>query len=275
MTVCIAAMAGKDNAIVAIADERLSNEDFSTDTAFKFEELNDRWAMMWASGELSHIVPIRERAAELCSMPPFTRQSVESAVITAYQERRREEAEQRHLLVFGLTMDTFLSNTSSYSGSFVEELTGRIQAVELKCQFLVFGFDERNKPHIFWVTDPGVARHEDAIGFAAIGSGWYRAISAMFSYAYTADSATTEEALYRVCEAKFLSESAAGVGERAIALIKRPTDGYWPILPRYIQEIRKYWESNGKPSIPNDAPLTMKNVMDKIRAERAKEMFGS
>src|SRR5205823_14077859 len=90
-----------------------------------------------------------------------------------------------------------------------EELHSEIRSLRLGCDVSGYGFDSR--AHIVRVSEPGKITFENEIGFAAIGSGWYSAISTLFFHSVSR-SDDVWEVLYHVLEAKFMAESAPGVG---------------------------------------------------------------
>jgi hypothetical protein len=65
MTVCIAVICEKGQKIVAATDRMLSFNEFSADrTAIKFDSISDDWTVLWASDDISHILPIIHRAKD-------------------------------------------------------------------------------------------------------------------------------------------------------------------------------------------------------------------
>lgn len=255
MTVCVAAICEREKAIVATADQMLAMPDFSADgLAFKLESI------------------LRE-AQRRYTGRPNTLEEFSGAISGAYQWHRKNEAEARYLKVLDLTMEEFRHCGKDFPADVASDLHDKIQHLELECQLLAFGFDDASTPHIITVADPGVARYEDNLGFAAIGSGWYRALASLFSYPYKPSVATLEETVYQICEAKYLSESGS-IGERSVILIKRALSGtgFEGFLPESIDEIREYWKRVGRPRLPADVNSAMKDILQRNR-QRIVERF--
>jgi len=133
----------------------------------------------------------------------------------AFREALKRKIEGEILSPYGLDRATFLRRGRGWFGDeeFVR-LLYQINAARLETSFLVVGFEPNENPRIFCVEDPGVWNQYESLGFHAIGTGWVRAVGSLYT-TYDTDL-TTDELIYRVCEAKFLSESAAGVGKRTI-----------------------------------------------------------
>src|ERR1022692_4908149 len=85
--------------------------------------------------------------------------------------------------------------------------------VDLGCQFLLAGFDHDGDGHILTVENPGIVKNHDPVGFWAIGSGALSALGILFFHSMRGEL-PLPEVLYHICEAKFMAESAIGVGKQ-------------------------------------------------------------
>lgn len=200
-------------------------------------------------------MPIAEGARRAVSAVPNTLEAVSRAVCGVFQEQRRKEAADQYLSHLNLSVKEFNQNKTNLPPMEWSDLNAKISSFQLGCQLLVYGFDDQNDAHIFCVEDPGVLHYEDAAGFAAIGSGAYRALSSLFWFPMVKEMMIFE-ALYQVCAAKFSAESARGVGdESTFAFVFNPprtskVGGYTPITHPMMIRIRKLWEKYGRPRQP-------------------------
>jgi hypothetical protein len=83
---------------------------------------------------------------------------------------------------------------------------------------LVAGFDFAGDGFIFTIEHPGDVMSFDAVGWSSIGSGSDKATDMLLrrSVNYEMD---LPHVLYHVCEAKFMAESADGVGRHTVVKV--------------------------------------------------------
>src|SRR5208282_6422375 len=100
-------------------------------------------------------------------------------------------------------------------------------------------------------SNPGIEDVYDTPGFWAIGSGSHMALSMLF---YRQQSVITDLAhtIYNVCEAKFMAESASGVGTQTFLHVSTPY-GTAPCGSEETTKMRPLWERGGRPKIPKKA----------------------
>lgn len=143
-----------------------------------------------------------------------------------------------------------LAGGGSAGNMALEEMRREIQALDFNCSFLVAGFDSQG-PHIFVISPPGIEEHYDSIGFWSIGSGSHSALSSLlFRKASRYDSLLM--GIYYVAEAKFMAESAQGVGKHTPIMILKADGTYGYLTDASTNVIRKIWENEGKPPMPNN-----------------------
>jgi hypothetical protein len=111
---------------------------------------------------------------------------------------------------FGLNVDTFISRQREMNDSFVDQVTSAIWRLELGASAIFAGIDVTGA-HIYRVTEDGLSS-EDAIAFAAIGSGRRHAESQLM-LANHHRNASISDTLLLTYVAKKRSEIAPGVGE--------------------------------------------------------------
>jgi len=127
----------------------------------------------------------------------------------------------------------------------------------LGCKFLLYGFDEIKRPHLFEVGEGGQTECRDKPGFWAIGNGATSAISMLAYLRHSAEMTPMRVAIYNVLAAKYISEGASDVGPNTFFFIKKfgynGFFSYGNIEPR----VRQIWEERGRPSIPPEALIAI------------------
>lgn|ERR1035438_1372909 len=253
MTVCIAALANVGKSLVLACDSRLSAESFSGDnTAIKMYGLTSPfqwWAMV--AGDVSHAIPVIEAATlRLLALTDATntRETVERAVVSAYQGVRRQLAEDSVLTPLGFDWEYLQRGDSDIAGKLVEDL----KQVTLGCEFLVAGFDWNGDGYIFSVAHPGIVKNHNMCGYEAIGTGAYNSLATLMHHSVNQEMELAR-VLYHVCEAKFMAESADGVGRHThvkVAASGTKMDAY-ELSSEFIDSIRNAWEKDGRPHVPS------------------------
>ena len=265
MTVCLAGFGGPKE-IGVVTDRRLSLDWTSSENGFKFQRITDNWIALYSSDDMTHIDPIFRAAAQLFHEAKVAQDVDSSAQLfcKAYQRRRTQHATDLHLSVFGLTMERFLTEGSkAFNRSDHRELTKRINDVDLCCEFLIAGFDDQGVRHIFTISNPGISKHYDQIGYWAIGGGSSASISALFALNYLPFSSLGEN-IYKLCAAKFSGETASGVGEKTVAMALRYGKKFRGIYHEdEISTIKKKWEKEGKPKIPTGVAEHIDSLIDR------------
>jgi hypothetical protein len=258
MTLCIAAISRKQPSvhIVTVSDLMLSSAYMSTETRItKAEPLTPsrRWVVMFA-GSPTPIGSVIRGVMEKLDGSQESETDVRVAVEAVYRDELRKKIEAEILSPFGLDRPTFLTRGREYFGEQeFARLNYEMSSCRLGLELLVAGFEPSGWPRIFSITDPGVFSSHDRLGFHAIGSGWMGALGSL----YTNYEATLSkpELIYRVCEAKFLGESASGVGKRTYVLTFTQEPAFQTLWPDDVDRvIRPEWELHGKPQIPEKMP---------------------
>jgi hypothetical protein len=219
--------------------------------------------MMWASDDISHVTPIIDSATERMEKDEeHTLISACNTVIESYQEQIRAVATRRYLARLGWDMKTFLKDgAKKLTPEVFESLMNKISGVELRSQFLVCGYDPKRRPHLFSVSDPGDAHFHDNVGFSAIGSGAYSAESALFFFNIQ-KSAPLYYALYAVCVAKFMAETATDVGKQTSVIFLRRDGQAGIIWPDGVEKIRDLWKKAKSNLIPSGGGEVVRKVVE-------------
>jgi len=107
------------------------------------------------------------------------------------------------------------------------DISIRMRSFSLGCTFMVYGFDDNVKPHVFTIANPGRVESFDKPGFWAIGAGARSSLSTLSVLRQHPDRCSVEQTIYNVLAAKYSSESASDVGPETWVWIKRVNcDGY-------------------------------------------------
>lgn len=176
---------------------------------------------------------------------------VAKAFTDVYQAHLRAEAADRVLSRYGWDTEAFLKDGyRSLGPENFTEVRRQYEQVKLDCEFLVCGFDSSQKAYIFKVSNPGVSKDFSELGFWAIGSGEYIALTSLMAHQHMA-SQTLELAMYYVCEAKFAAEAAEGVSRNTAFLAWRPGQGEAFILfGKDLEPVRQAWRDRGRARDP-------------------------
>jgi len=149
-------------------------------------------------------------------------------------------------------MQTFIETGRKRFGSIIfEDVCEKIFQVKLGFSFLVCGFSEDGEPHIFSVADTGEIAVHDALGFWCIGTGRSPALTSLLLSGYKQYN-ECERVIYNVLEAKFVADCVTNtVGKSTFLHVTSFTK--WRINKdlRLVSRVRKAWEKNGKPKIPD------------------------
>jgi hypothetical protein len=269
MTVCIAAISRKDNRIVTASDFMLSNEYMSADTrTIKGEPVgrSGKWLAMFSGNPSVQAVVLKLANENLSADKSETSTEVLAAIENAFRETLKRKIDAELLSPYGIDRETFLQRGQAWLGEReFSDLLYQLRTTRLETSFLVAGFEPNQQPRIFSVTDPGVSQSHDSIGFHAIGSGNLRALGSLFTtYDYDAEL-TTDQLVYRVCEAKFLSESALGVGKRTIINIVDSDGKHEGLFPELVDKVRNIWSQKGRPPIPDEGLRVIQQSRHEIR----------
>lgn len=188
---------------------------------------------------------------------PATAWRVREVVLAAYKEEHLR-ATNAMLAKYDLTLEEFKKKGREIFGdSIFSQCCASIEALSLNTSFLVAGYDEeRETAHIFEVSELGKFDSHEVLGFAAIGSGASSALASLYFHSYN-ESVDLPGALYRVCDSKFMAESAAAVGKITSVLVMendydKKKISVSELSQNFLQEIRSSWEAKGRPQVPPD-----------------------
>lgn len=267
MTVCIAAICEQGRFIVSASDTMLSLGGVvaADSSIIKGRSIYDTWVAMYSSNGVGRVLPILESVSQTLAQQmaaqriggrlparphPASAEQVRSAFDTVCRAVLKQ-ARASVLAVYELDMATFVRDgLLRFGEAGFNELRRRIEAINLGCEFLVHGFDQTRVPHVFVVEPSGEIRGElTEVEFDAIGSGAGYAQSSLFFHSYRRDHPLAL-AVYRVCEAKFMAESAQGVGRDTVLVVLGEDRRYRVLSGEAVEPIRRMVEQGRQVPVP-------------------------
>jgi len=255
MTLCIAAIARSENKIVAVSDFMLSTDSMSmTSRVSKVAKFgaSGKWIEMFSGDPSANQEILVKASGNLGSEEKWVSDEVPDAFASAYRDILKHKIEGEVLSPFGLTRDQFLRDGRAMFGDEnFTRIAAQIGSSSLETDILLAGFQENGTPRLASISNPGVKYIHDMASFYAIGCGEQLANAALMSE--FDPCARISETIYRILEAKFKSESAPGVGKETSLMLLCPDGNSVRISPEHLEKIRSFWESEGKPTVPNKA----------------------
>lgn len=265
VTVCIAAVSKHGTAtgqIVIAADRLMTVMDDSlpgTDT-LKARKLSKTWAFLFA-GVGNHFLPLRE---SICSrLGKFDvihdLAKINDAVVDAYRKAFDEQFTAQYLSRYGFQdVDEFRRVGLSQLGDKFSFLCERLDDFDLGIELIIYGFGPDAVPHLIEIVNPGVAINQDLLGHCAIGSGASMALSSLRRKRMPYER---NRVVYRLLEAKFSAETAAGVGEQTVLFTMDSQGKDQSIGYGSINEIKKIYRDMLEQPDPKGATEIIAKVL--------------
>jgi 20S proteasome alpha/beta subunit len=246
MTVCIAAISHSNPwpLIIAACDRKLSFFDgyvSAEGVAMKIAGINDNWTVMF-SGPVSPMTALVYAVTERMEKKKQTNVRTFARLCRAvYRQERKALIESEVLGEYDIeSYDEYLAMRKT-EPEFHAQLGAKIREEEGNWNLLFAGFCKEGRAHIFTIEEAGKIGFHDAEGYAAIGSGGWRALLSLSSYPFKR-SLPLSEAIFGVAAAKFSAESANGVGEETNLTVLEPGRDTSPVFSDpSIKELRKMW----------------------------------
>jgi hypothetical protein len=259
MTICLAAISSTGKEIIAASDSLMSwGGTVTGETSLKYNRLHRRWAVMIAGDDVLPTEPmIRHLTIDIGRYKVPTVQQVEDGIRRSWKFVKNQQATTQVLSAYDLNLEKFIREGRDTFGDigFADLRAAVDRASELSCELLVYGFDESDMAVLFVVVHPGEPVNFTRLGFAAIGSGRDSAIaSLMWNPSHKAYHDTTT-VVYRVAAAKFMAESALGVGRDTTISGLKPDGSAFLLSNAQVKAIRTLWEGEGQPRIPKSSKV--------------------
>jgi hypothetical protein len=250
VTVCIAGInqSNPQPYIIAACDRKISfyGGADSAEGSMKISGINKDWSVMFSgpvSPMTSMIDAITERTKKLRSMGyrQFSRICRET-----YRNERESLIENEVLGDYDIdTYDEYIAlgrSADKLDIALHDSVRRKIKDEEEGWSLLFAGFDKNRQAHIFTLTEFGKITYCDKVGFAAIGSGYWRASVALSSYPFTR-LLPFSHAVFGILAAKFAAESADGVGDETILTVLEPQMVSAPVFwDHTVISLKRLWE---------------------------------
>lgn len=232
MTVCVAAFAHNEEAIVLISDKAVTYSgreiDMQADTGIcKVLRLADsRWYALVA-GTISFGEQVVRTISDKVRADPKLAQDLTGIMgcgTRVFAELWKEQMTAQILTPKLLTEDLLLrrpSNLTPLPASYFGSVTDEMNKFWIDSSILICGFDVRGKPHLIQIDAPGRGSTHNTMGYAAIGSGSDTAIGRLM-WKETDRTFSLDRVLYEALDAKAHAELIQGVGYKwdAYVLVK-------------------------------------------------------
>jgi len=188
LTVCVAAIFG-NSAILGASDRMLgmSNIQFQPDQA-KLWPVTRSIVAMVASNDVGWQYEIHQEVTRIVNDRIVTNpqdwwqvKEVADLYRRFYHHARLKRMDDRIFHPRGLDRGTFIQRQKELAPEFIREITDALTQFDLpSTSILLAGNDGKvptnGIPHLYTIEDGEVSCH-DVLGFAAIGSGWWHAMS--------------------------------------------------------------------------------------------------
>jgi hypothetical protein len=224
VTVCIAAMAEDNRAIVALADKAVSfmrNDEVVLKAEVgvtKIRELADDWLGL-ISGPIGFGETVLTWASENYRNDSAKRSMAEHVKLS-YQAARRIEVVDRILTPRMLDENWYRekSRSANETDGFFGQISDMINEYRLHSSLLVCGFD-KDIAEIYIISDPGVQHSSSSEGFGVVGIGHVTANNRLFTLE-TDPRNSLGSVLYDLYDAKeSCAESLEGIGHECNATV--------------------------------------------------------
>ena len=214
MTICIAALAGKEHVIVAsdrMVTINIPSTEFEQGTS-KTIPITDNCVAATAGSALAYTSIHREAQIEI--LRENTKQISRIGEITrlAYVKMRTQKLEQDILAKIGLTLQQFYQLNRSLAPEIIANAVQAMSDYPYNLSIVIAGVDSSSS-HIYRIDNPGRIETFDSIGHCAVGSGELHALSTFVANDYTPDL-DLDHVVALTYEAKKRSEKAQGVGQK-------------------------------------------------------------
>jgi hypothetical protein len=262
VTIAIAAITKPDDVIVCASDRMISFGDMlpaDDNAVIKAIKLNDQWEVAWATNMVPIILPIiNEVRRRFADSPPASGSIAAEELANVYSMTLQKEFVAQHIGRFGYaTVDQFRKEGRIDLGDDqFRDLCRELSNFDLGgTSFLLYGHEERVRPQLFEVCDPGKIMDHNTLRYGVIGSGYDMARASL----RRAPFLELEDTIYRLLEAKFSAETATGVG-RTTTLLLRNKYGIVRFLAReHVEKIREIWDAARKQPNPPEAISMIKH----------------
>jgi len=238
----------------------VSYDEFSSELAVKSMQVHPNWLAFFA-GDVAPFRPIVREANALAANSENAIENVKTNFKDAFRNEFHRHITDKILRRYNHDIESFKQTGLKQLGRHVfNRLSRQIEAISFNLEFLVCGFDKDMNPHIFTVSDPCKTIEHSIPGFHAIGAGYFSALSTLYFHRFK-PGLQLARGIYHICEAKFMAESAVGVGSATNVFIIHKSGALELIDSQLVEEIRNAWMQEGRARVPSGIEATIKSAV--------------
>ena len=215
MTVCIGVICDNGKSIVMTSDRMITAGNLSVEfehPTSKMDKLTDNSIITTAGDALLHTDLLIKTKNEI-ENKKLTLNQLCKSIKKSYINMRNYDILENIIIPNGFNdFQDFQQKQKMLLPDIVLTIQGRIEGFSLNFDILLGGVD-KSGGHLYFITNPGVSRPFDILGYHAIGIGSPHALMSLIANNYTS-SFKLKDALLVVYEAKKIAEKAPGVGSK-------------------------------------------------------------
>ena len=257
VSVCIALLCENRKKLVCITDQKTSFGGFSAEYFTNKIGIIERTVILYAADHADHAFSILDYARDILQgMKHKTPRKIAQAVNDAYEVQLNLEIESRVLRRYKFTVDSFREKGKKLCTEVVyNKICEKIADVEIKASFLVCSFDDKGDCHIYSAGNEEAIKNYGDAGLWAIGTGQPSALAALSfqidKQRFMPVYGPLQKCLYVGLDAKFMAESAEGVGRSTFVFVVEKDKDPLFMDDESIEAIRKMWLELGAPRMPD------------------------
>lgn len=232
---------GQTTGLVAVCDKLLSSNAASVSLPYsKFVRWGSSWILGY-SGDPSLFAELRYKTSIAGDIDQLTGFEAADRLKKSYKDLRQREIEDSILASLGYDFPSFYANGFAQLGP--EKFHAVCEAIQDYCldlDLLLGGTSLKDGiSRLYKIENPGRVHDALIIGFEAIGSGSPIALGHLYN-CYK-QQCTQEQAMARILEAKFMSESQRNVGSESVLISLLPDCRAYIANEAGINKYRATW----------------------------------
>ena len=213
MTICIGVLCENGKKAIIISDKMITIEGLSQEFEHKtpkMYKINNSCIAVSAGDALMPVELFRSVNHEIKGKANPSIIEIVTLIKKCYMELRKNCIEEEHLKMRGFNLESFYESMTRISPQIAIPIDNKIMEYDLGIDMILAGIDEGGA-YIYQITNPGVHRCFNGMGYVSTGSGTPHALHSFISNDYNPEI-SLKEGLFLAFEAKKLAENAPGVG---------------------------------------------------------------
>jgi hypothetical protein len=246
VTVCVAAI--YDGGIIGASDRMLTAGDIEFEpNQTKILDLTNSITLLLAGDsalQMDILYRVRSDVRKRITDEPtnwWTVKEVAELYVHYYNDERRKRSANAFLAPLGLDHDSFIGRQQELAPELVTQLATELINFELPEVSTIFSGTDLLGSHIYVANGADITCH-DAVGFAAIGAGYWHADSQLMFGSHN-KYRPFAESLMLVYSAKKRAEVAPGVGEATDMFVIDGLGGHTPVGYHVLGELEKIYQT--------------------------------